>query len=170
MYLVNTRPDICFAVNTLSQFQVEPRHDHWIAAKNVLRYIHGTINYGLRYTASSDMQLYGFTDSDWEGIAKDIKSTSGICFSLGSAMTSWSSKKHKSVALSTSAIDYVTACEACTEAIWLRNLISDLFDQVSDSTITHCDNQSCIMLSEHPVFHEWSKHIETKYYFIRNKV
>jgi hypothetical protein len=57
MYLVNTRPDILFAVNTLSQFQVEPRHKHWIVAKHVLRYICGTINYGLRYTASSDIQL-----------------------------------------------------------------------------------------------------------------
>jgi hypothetical protein len=64
MYLVNTRPDICFVVNTLSQFQVEPRQEHWIAAKHVLRYIHGTINYGLRYTASKDIQLHGFTDSD----------------------------------------------------------------------------------------------------------
>jgi hypothetical protein len=65
MYLVNTRPNICFIVNTLSQFQVEPRHEHWIAAKHVLRYIHGTINYGLRYTASSNIQLHGFANSDW---------------------------------------------------------------------------------------------------------
>jgi hypothetical protein len=58
MYLVNTRPNIYFSVNTLSQFQVEPRHENWIAAKHVLRYIRGTINYGLRYTASSDIQLH----------------------------------------------------------------------------------------------------------------
>jgi hypothetical protein len=101
MYLVNTRPDICFVVNTLSQVQVEPRHEHWIAAKHVLRYIRGTINYGLRYTASSDIQLHGFTDSNWAGNAKDRKSTSGMCFSLGSAMISWGSRKQKSVALST---------------------------------------------------------------------
>jgi hypothetical protein len=64
MYLVNTRPDICFVVNTLSQFQVEPRHEHWTAAKHVLRYICGTLNNGLRYTSSSDIQLHGFIDSD----------------------------------------------------------------------------------------------------------
>jgi hypothetical protein len=64
MYLVNTRLDICFVVNTLSQFQVESRHENWIAAKHVLRYIRGTINYGLRYTASSNIQLQGFADSD----------------------------------------------------------------------------------------------------------
>jgi hypothetical protein len=93
MYLVNTRLDICFAVNILSQFQVEPKQEHWIAAKHVLRYIHGTINYGLRYTTSNDIQLHGFTNSDRAGSAEDRKSTSGMCFSLGSAMISWSSRK-----------------------------------------------------------------------------
>jgi hypothetical protein len=80
MYLVNTRPYIFFSMNTLSQFQVEPRHEHWIAAKHVLRYICGTINYGLRYTAFSDIQLHGFTDSDWAGSAEDRK-TLQVCVS-----------------------------------------------------------------------------------------
>jgi hypothetical protein len=106
MYLVNTQPDICFVVNTLSQFQVEPRHEHCIVAKHVLRYIRGTINYGLRYTASSNIQLHGFTDSDWARSADDRKSTSGMCFSLGSAMISWGSRKQKSVALSTTEAEY----------------------------------------------------------------
>jgi hypothetical protein len=128
MYLINTRPDICFVVNTLSQFKVEPRHEHWIVANHVLRYIRGTINYGLRYTTSSNIQLHGFTDSDWEGSAEDRKSTSGMCFILGFAMISWGSRKQKSVALSTAEAEYMAACEACTEAIWLRKLISDLFD------------------------------------------
>jgi hypothetical protein len=99
MYLVNTRPYICFTVNTLSKFQVEPRHEHWIAAKHVLKYIHGMLNYGLRYTLTSDVQLHGFIDSDWVGSAKDKMITSGLCFSLGSAMISWASRKHKSIAL-----------------------------------------------------------------------
>jgi hypothetical protein len=107
---------------------VEPRHEHWIVAKHVLRYIRGTINYGLRYTASSDMQLHGFTDSDWVGSAEDKKSTSGICFSLGSSMISWGNMKQKSITLNTAEAKYIAACEACTEAIWLRKLIFDLFD------------------------------------------
>jgi hypothetical protein len=119
---------------------VEPRHEHWIAAKHVLRYIHGTINYGLRYTTSSDIQFHGFTDSDWAGSAEDRKSTSGMCFSLGSAMISWGSKKHKSSALSTIEAKYIATCEACTKEIWLRKLIFDLFDQIPESTIIHCDN------------------------------
>jgi hypothetical protein len=93
-----------------------------------------------------------------------------MCFSLGSAMISWGNKKQKSVELNTVEAEYMAACEACTEAIWLRKLISDLFDQTPESTIIYCDNQSCIRLSEHLVFHESSKHIEIKYYFIRDKV
>jgi len=59
MYLVNTRPDICFAVNTLSQFMVEPKRAHWEAARHILRYIHNTIEYGLKYTREDDARLCG---------------------------------------------------------------------------------------------------------------
>jgi hypothetical protein len=93
-----------------------------------------------------------------------------MCFSLGSALISWGSKRQKSVALSTTKAEYMATCEACTEAIWLRKLISDLFDQIPELTIIYCDNQSCIRLSEQSVFHEWSEHIEIEYYFIRDKV
>jgi hypothetical protein len=128
MYFVNTRLNICFAMNTLSQFQVEPRHEHWIPAKHILRYLCGTLNYGLRYVSNSDVQLQGYTNYDWAGIADDRKSTSGVCFSLGSAMISWTSRKHKSVALGTAEAEYIVACEACTKAVWFRKLVSGLFD------------------------------------------
>jgi hypothetical protein len=62
MYLVNTRLDICFAVNTLSQHMVEPKHVHWMAAKHMLRYLRGTIGYGLRYLSGGDVKLQGYTD------------------------------------------------------------------------------------------------------------
>ena len=64
MFLVNTRPDICFAVNTLSQHMVEPHRIHWVGAKNLLRYLWGSINHGLRYTAGS-VTLHRYTDADW---------------------------------------------------------------------------------------------------------
>eukprot|EP00253_Pinus_taeda_P008002 PITA_08002 len=64
MYLVNTRPDICYAVNTLSQFVVEPKRVHWAAAKHVLRYIRGTVKHGLMYTQGNDITLSWFTDAD----------------------------------------------------------------------------------------------------------
>ena len=101
MYLVHTRPDICYAVNALSQFMCEPKHIHMVAVKHILRYVRGTIAYGLRYTSSGGVMLHGFTDSDWMGSIVDRKSTSGYCFSLGSAMISWSSRKHGSIAQST---------------------------------------------------------------------
>ena len=100
MYLVNTRPDICYAVNTLSQFMVEPKRVHWVASKHVIRYLQGIIELGLKYTHSNDVRLSGFTDADWAGSSVDWKSTSGYCFSLGSGMTSWCSRKQNSIALS----------------------------------------------------------------------
>jgi hypothetical protein len=88
MYLVNTRPDIFYVVNVLSQFMNQPRQTHWIAAKHVLRYLQGTIGYGLRYASSVDLSLQGYVDVDWTGIPVDRKSTFGCCFTLGSAMVS----------------------------------------------------------------------------------
>ena len=93
MYLTNTRPDICFAVNTLSQYMVNPKHVHLIGAKYVMRYLKGTLDYGLRYTSSGEIKLHGYVDSDWGGSAKDRKSTSGCCFSLGFGMISWFNRK-----------------------------------------------------------------------------
>ena len=96
IYLVNTRPDICYVVNTLSQFMVDSKRAHWVAAKHVLRYLQGTIKLGLKYTCSNDVRFSGFTNADWAGSSVDRKSTSGDCFSLGSGMTSWCSRKQKS--------------------------------------------------------------------------
>jgi hypothetical protein len=88
MYLVNTKPDICYVVNVLSQFMSQPRQTHWIATKHVLRYLRGTVGYGLRYASSVDLSLQGYADVDWARSAMDQKSTSGCCFTLGSAMVS----------------------------------------------------------------------------------
>jgi hypothetical protein len=77
------QPNICFVVNTLSQYLVEPRRVHLVAAKHVMRYLKGTLDYGLCYTGDHDFRLYGYTDSDWAGSALDRKSISGCCFNLG---------------------------------------------------------------------------------------
>ena len=136
----------------------------------MLRYLHGTIGYGLRYTSGEGVKLEGFTDSDWAGSAVDRKSTSGCCFSLGSAMVSWFSKKQSSVALSTAEAEYIAACAASKEAVWLRKLLADLSGHQVDVTVIFCDNQSCIKLSENSVFHDRSKHIDMKYHYIRDIV
>jgi hypothetical protein len=80
-----------------------------------------------------------------------------MCFSLGSAMISWTNKKQKFVALSIAEAEYIATC---IEAVWLRKLIYGLFDEVPYSTVIYCDNQSCMKLSEHLVFHDWSKPID----------
>jgi hypothetical protein len=74
------------------------------------------------------------------------------------------------VALSTAEAEYIALCVAVCEAVWLRKLLADLFGHEMDSTVIHCDNQSCVKLSENPVFHDKSKHIEIKYHYIRDMV
>src|SRR5271156_859681 len=144
MYLTNTRPDICFAVNTLSQYMVDPRRVHLIAAKHVMRHLKGTLEFGLCYSSDSEFRLFGFTDSDWAESTADRKSTSRCCFSLGSAMISWLSRKQSSISLSTAEAEYIAACTACCEAIWIRRLLAGLFDLRLVETTILCDNQSCI--------------------------
>ena len=88
---------------------VELRRVYWVAAKHVLRYLAGTVEYGLDYRRSDGIKLIGFTDSDWEGSVADRKSTFGCCFSLDSAAVSWFSRKQKSVALSFAKAEYVAS-------------------------------------------------------------
>jgi hypothetical protein len=85
-------------------------------------------------------------------------------------MISWQSRKQSSIALSTIEAEYIAACSASCEAIWLRKLLTGLFDQGMEATMVLCDNQSCIKMTENPVFHDRSKHIEIHYHFIRDMV
>jgi len=116
------------------------------------------------------VRLAGYTDSDWAGSVSDRKSTSGCCFGLGSAAVSWFSRKQKSVALSSSEAEYMAASLACCEAVWLRKMLFSLFGDCLDPTVIYCDNQSCIKLTENPVFHDRSKHIDIRYHSIRDYV
>jgi hypothetical protein len=99
MYLTNTMPNISFVMKTLSQFLVEPRRVHLVAAKHVMRYLKGRLDFGLSYNGDHDFILSGYTDLDWAGSVSDRKSTSGCCFSLGSTMISWESRKQSSIYL-----------------------------------------------------------------------
>ena len=118
MFLVKSHSDICFAVNTLSQHMVDPHHIHSIGAKNLLRYLWGTINHGLRYIAGS-LRIHGYTDADWVGSVVDRKITSICCFTLGFASISWMSRTQKSVALSTTEAEYIAVSMACCEVVLL---------------------------------------------------
>jgi hypothetical protein len=147
MYLMNTRPNICFAVNTLSQFLVEPIHVHLVVAKHVMRYLKGTLDCGLSYDGDHDFRLSGYIDSDWDGSVSDRKITSGCCFSLGSAMISWQSRKQSSISLSTTEEEYIVVCSTSCESIWLQKLLTGLFDLEMEATMILCDNQSCIKMT-----------------------
>jgi hypothetical protein len=96
--------------------------------------------------------LHGYTDSDWIGSTVDRKSTSGYCFSLGSAMIFRFSRKQGSIAQSTAEAEYIVACVASREAAWLKKLLTDLFSVELEPTVIHCDDQSCVKLSVIPVF------------------
>ena len=99
-----------------------------------------------------------------------MKSTSGCCFSIGSGVVSWFSRKQKSVALSSAEAEYMAASMAAYEGMWMRKLLAGLFECELVATIVHCDNQSGIRLFENPVFHDRRKHIEIRYHFLRDCV
>jgi hypothetical protein len=170
MYLTNTRLDICFFVNTLGQFLVEPIHVHLVATKHVMRYLKGTLYYGLSYDGDHNFTLSGYTNSDWAGSVSDRKSTSRCCFSLGSAMISWQSRKQSSIVLSTAEEECIVVCFASYEAIWLRKLLTGLFDLDMEETTILCDNQSYIKMTKNLIFHDKSKHIEIRYHYICDMV
>ena len=106
MYLVNTRPDICYVVNQLSQAMVKPTKLFWMVGKHV-RYLRGTSEYGLWYKQMDEVKLHGFTDANWVGSPTDRKSTSGGIFSIGSTTVSWYNRKQRSVALSSVEVEYM---------------------------------------------------------------
>jgi hypothetical protein len=85
-------------------------------------------------------------------------------------MIPWDSRKQNSVALSTIVAEYIVACDTCMKAVWLCKLVSRLYDQVLDLTMIYCDDHSCVKLLENLVFHDRSKHIEIKHYFLYDKV
>ena len=93
MYLTNMRLEIFFAMKTLSQFLIDPRNAHLISTKHILRYLRGTVDYGIKYESNQKINLEGYVDSDWEDSAIDRKITSGCYFSMGSGVISWFSRK-----------------------------------------------------------------------------
>ena len=135
-----------------------------------MRYLKGTMDYGLSYSGDHDFRLFGYSDSDWVSSVSDKKSTSSGCFSLRSGMISWHSEKQSSVALSTVEAEYISTCSASCEAVWLWKLLSGLFGLELEATVILCGNQSCIKMTENPVFHDKSKHIEIWYFYIRDLV
>lgn len=154
MYLVNTKPNISFVVNSLSQFMVELKRVLQTAVKHVLRCLRATIKYAFKYTQGDGIKLMGYTDVNWANSAMDRKSTLGCCFSMGLGVVSWYSKKQKSMALSSIEAKYIAASMETCQAISLRELLVALFGQRVKTTMIHCNNRSSTKLSENMVFHD----------------
>jgi hypothetical protein len=132
--------------------------------------VSGTKDRGLLYRTGTAVQLVGYTDADWAGNVADRRSTSGYTFPLGSATVAWSSKKQPTVPLSSIEAEYQGAAVGTCEAIWLKRLLKDLHEEVSDPMMIYPDNLSSIQLAKDPVFHARTKHIEVHYHFVQEHV
>ena len=169
-YLVNTRPDLAFSVGVVSRHMEAPGKQQWAAVKHILRYLKGTINYGCKYERGTELKpmLLGYSDSDFAGDVEDRKSTTGVVYFLGNSLVTWASQKQKIVALSSCEAEYVAAAAAAAcQGVWLSRLIADMMGTKETPVKLLMDNMSAIALSRNPVHHDRSKHIDTKYHFIR---
>jgi hypothetical protein len=168
--MVLTRPDIAFAVSRVAKFTSEPRTSHWTAVKRIFRYLSGTLNMGISYFGvSSDLTLRGYCDADYAGDHDDRKSRTGYLFLLANGAIAWCSKRQGCTADSTTEAEFVAMAESVKEAIWLRRLLHSLGFNSSAPTPVYSDNQGAIQLVKNPKYHKRTKHIETKYYVIREK-
>jgi hypothetical protein len=172
-FICNTRSDINYAVGSVSRFMSNPKASHMVAAKRILRYLKGTQDFGLAFPTSnkeSKIELEGFSDSDWCGDKEDRRSTSGYWFRFKNSPISWSSRKQSIVALSSCEAEYVAAAQAACQAVWLESLLDELKIKYVKPVKLNVDNKSAISLARNPIAHGRSKHIETKYHFLRDQV
>ncbi|CAD6256928.1 unnamed protein product [Miscanthus lutarioriparius] len=170
-YLLHTRLDLSFVVGMASRFMEKPTVKNLKVAKQIMRYLKGTLGLGLVYTQEKKEEvLVGYTDSDVGGDLVGRRSTGGMAFYLNDSPVTWSSHKEKTVALSSCEAEFLAATVAAKQAIWLRNLLSELTATQPKTVTMFVNNNSAIALMKNPVFHGRSKHIDIKYHFIRECV
>ncbi|XP_060176220.1 uncharacterized mitochondrial protein AtMg00810-like [Lycium barbarum] len=169
-YLTFTRPDISYAVQQVCLHMHDPKVAHMHALKRIVRYIQGTIEFGLHLYKSSIASLVSYTDADWGGFPDTRRSTSGYCVFLGDNLLSWSSKRQPTMSKSSAEAEYRGVANVVSESCWLRNLLLELCCPIRTTTLVYCDNVSAIYLSGNPVQHQHTKHIEMDIHFVREKV
>ncbi|GJU76140.1 ribonuclease H-like domain-containing protein [Tanacetum coccineum] len=151
-------------------FMHDPREPHLSALKRILRYVRGTLSYGLQLYSSTTSSLVAYSDADWAGCPTTRRSTSGYCVFLGNNLLSWSSKRQFTLSRSSAEAEYRGVANAVAETCWLRNLLRELHTPLATATLVYCDNVSAVYLSSNPVQHQRTKHIEIDIHFVRDLV
>jgi hypothetical protein len=169
---VCTRPDIAYVVGVLGRYQINPGVDHWRAAKKVMRYLQGTKNFMLIYKRTDNLEVIGYSDSDYAGCIDTRKSTSGYVFMLASGAVSWRSAKQTLTATSTMEAEFVSCFEATSHGVWLKSFISGLrvVDSISKPLKMYCDNSAAVFMAKNNKSGSRSKHIDIKYLAVRERV
>jgi hypothetical protein len=148
-----------------------PSKEHWQGVKRILRYIKGTINYGLIFKAEDNKGiLAGYSDADWAGDIDTRRSTSWYVFQICGSTVSWCSKRQSSVSRSSTEAEYIALSMASQEAVWLSRLLKNVGVKQEEPILIYEDNQGAIELSRKPKFHNRTKHIDIAHHFIREKV
>nr|GEU75644.1 retrovirus-related Pol polyprotein from transposon TNT 1-94 [Tanacetum cinerariifolium] len=169
MYLTYSRLDIVQVVCFCARYQSRPIEKHLKEVKRIFRYLRGTVNMGLWYPKGSSFELTGFSDADHTECIDSHKSTSrGIQF-LGDKLVSWMSKKQNCTAMSSAEAEYVTLSASCAQVMWMRTQLQDYGFNYNKVPL-YCDSQSAIAISGNPVQHSLTKHIHTRYHFIKEQV
>lgn len=170
LYLVSgTRPDIAYSVSQACRFMQNPGKQHWEAVKQILRYLKGTQNCGI-ILGGIKKDLKGFVDADWAGDVDSRRSATGYVFYLNDGPITWTSKMQNTVALSSTEAEYMALSAGAQEACWLRSLLKSLHQPTTSPTILHGDNQGSLILAKNPKNHSRTKHIDTRYHFIRDHI
>ncbi|GJZ97258.1 retrovirus-related pol polyprotein from transposon TNT 1-94 [Tanacetum coccineum] len=169
MYLTSSRPDIVQAVCYCARYQARPTEKHLKEVKRIFRYLRGTINMGLWYPKDSGFELTAFSDADHAGCLDTRKSTSGGIQFLGDKLVSWMSKKQDCTAMSSAEAEYVALSASCAQVMWMRTQLKDYGFNYNKIPL-YCDSQSAIAISCNPVQHSRTKHIHTRYHFIKEQV
>ncbi|GJY67442.1 hypothetical protein Tco_0469680 [Tanacetum coccineum] len=169
MYLTSSRPDLLYAVCMCARYQARPTEKHLHAIKRIFRYLRGTVNRGLWYSKDSAIALTAFADADHAGCQDTRRSTSGSMQMLGDRLISWSSKRPKSAAISSTKAEYIALSGCCAVFLWIRSQLTDYglgFNKIP----MYGDNKSAIALCCNNVQHSRSNHIDIRYHFIKEQV
>jgi len=157
IYLTNTRPDITFSTQQLSQFLTSPTEKHYMTATRILKHLKKCPGQGLFFPRHSSLFLSGFSDADWAGCLDSRRSISSKFFFLGNSLISWRTKKQLTVSRSSSEAEYRALGAATCELQWLLYLLHDLHVTTVKLPVLYCDNQSALHIAANPVFHERTK-------------